>query len=91
MIQLSSFNFKKARWDRIKSKGKKRYVLKTLFIYSVLLMFSAIVFMFVIDGEELTTNPQTIFSYLLSILILSPVGIWVGINSWNANMRRFER
>jgi hypothetical protein len=88
---VSSFDKEKARWNKIKSKGKKRYVLKTLLIFDVLIMFMTIFYLFVIDRTELANIPSDIFGYLLAIIILSPVGVWVGKNSWNANMRRFEK
>jgi ABC-type proline/glycine betaine transport system permease subunit len=88
---VSSFDKKKERWNRKKSKGKKRYVLKTLLIWEVWLLLITIVYVFVFKRTELTNIPIVIFSSLMTIIILSPLGVWIGNNSWNANMRRFEK
>jgi hypothetical protein len=87
---MSSFD-KKEKWNRIKSKGKKRYVLKSLFYYEVFILLGSTVYMFVFDKKTFNNIPEDIFTYLIIIIFYMPVEVWVGNNSWNAKKRKFEK
>lgn len=82
---------KKEKWNRIKSKGKKGYVLKSIFIYEVFILLIVTFDMFVFNRTTLSNIPQVIFIYLFALIVYIPLGVWVGNNSWNANIRRFEK
>lgn len=88
---MSRFDKKKEKWNRIKSKGKKRYVLKSLFYYEVFILFGSTLYIFVFDRKTFTNIPEDIFTYLIIIIFYMPVGVWVGNNSWNAKKRRFDK
>ena len=86
---MSSFDKKK--WNRIKSNGKKRYVLKSLFYYEVFILLGSTVYMFVLNRKTFSNIPADIFTYLVIIIFYMPVGVWVGNNSRNAKKRRFDK
>ena len=88
---MSSFDKKKEKWNKIKSNGKKRYVLKTLLYYEVFIWLGSTVYMFVMDGKTFTNLSGYFFTNLIVLILYIPVGVWVGNNSWNAKKRRFEK
>lgn len=71
MIQVNKVDKQKERWNRIKFKGKKRYVLNILFIYVVFSLLLATVQVFVLNKILLTYIPYVISLYLMSIIIFS--------------------
>jgi hypothetical protein len=72
---VSEIHKQREKWNKIKSIGKKNYVLKRLFLYYVLLLVIAIADFFVAETSTISNNPHHIIGYLLSFIILSPVGI----------------
>lgn len=88
---MSKVDKQKKRWNRIKSKGKKRYVLNILFIYVVFSLILATVQVFVLNRILLTYISYVISLYLMSIIIFSLLGVWIGIKTWNANTNKFEK
>jgi hypothetical protein len=86
---VGSFNKKIEKWNRIKSKGKNSYVLKSLFYYEVFILLFATVYMFVFNRT--TSIPEVFFTYFCTIVFYIPLGVWVGNNSWKANMRKYEK
>ncbi|ALC89176.1 hypothetical protein AM500_04755 [Bacillus sp. FJAT-18017] len=78
------------KWKRVKSKGKKIYILKSLILYEIFVLIIATIYL-MFDKRDIFSNfPLLIFTYLVAIIVYSPLGIWVGNNSWNAKVRRFE-
>ncbi|MFJ7726115.1 hypothetical protein ACIQXV_08100 [Neobacillus sp. NPDC097160] len=81
----------KERWTRIKSKGKKRYVLSILLIYLIFSLLLATLQVFVLNRVLLTYIPYAILSYLMFIICFSLLGVWLGNRTWNANTKKFEK
>lgn len=90
VFQVSKIDKQKERWDRIKSKGKKRHILKILLFYVVFALILTSANVFVLNRLVLTYIPYVISLYIMSIVIFSLLGIWVGNRTWNANIKKFE-
>lgn len=88
---MNKIDKQKERWNRIKSQGKKRYVLKILFFYVVLGLILTTVNVFVLNRPGLIYIPYVISLYILSIIMYGPIGIWLGNRTWNANIKRLEK
>jgi hypothetical protein len=79
------------KWKRIKSNGRKRYVLKSLLLYEFFVLLIGTVYLMLDEHKIFTNIPKVTFVYLCMVIIYLPLGIWIGNNSWNANIRRFEK
>lgn len=90
IFQVSKIDKQKERWNRLKSKGKKRYVLKFLFFYVVFALILTTLNMFVLNRPVIIYIPYVFSIYIMSIVIFSLLGIWVGKRAWNANIKKFE-
>jgi membrane glycosyltransferase len=88
-VRVSKIDKQRERWNRIKSQGKKRHVLKILFFYVVFALILTTVNVFVLNRLVLTYFPYVISLYIMSIVIFSLLGIWVGNRTWNANIKKF--
>ncbi|SFA85175.1 hypothetical protein SAMN04488577_2124 [Bacillus sp. cl95] len=86
---MSKVDKQKERWNRIKSKGKKRYVLNILLLYVVFSLLLATVQVFVLNRILLSYIPYVISSYIMSIIIFSLLGVWIGNKTWKANTNKF--
>lgn len=79
------------KWNQVKSKGKNRYILKSLLLYEFFVLLIGTIY-FIFDEPKIFTNIyEVMFVYLCMAIFYLPLGLWVGNNSWNANSRRFEK
>jgi K+-sensing histidine kinase KdpD len=87
---VSKIDKQRDRWNRIKSKGKKRYVLNILLIYVVFAFLFPTVQVFVLNKVKFPAH-EIIIIYLMSLVVWSLLGLWIGIRTWKTNTRNFEK
>ncbi|MFB7142515.1 hypothetical protein ACFCYN_23150 [Gottfriedia sp. NPDC056225] len=88
--QLSKFDKGKESWNKIKSKGKKRFILNILFVYLVAALLFPTIQIFVLKKIK-TFNRDMVTLYLMSLVTWSLMGLWIGNMSWKASMKKFEK
>ncbi|WP_043931188.1 hypothetical protein [Bacillus sp. EB01] len=82
---------KKEKWKRIKSKGKKLYILKSILLFGVFVSLFFTVYV-IFYGQTIFSNlTEVIVLYFVCVIVNVPLGIWAANNSWNANIRRFDK
>ncbi|MGJ7913830.1 hypothetical protein [Neobacillus sp. LXY-1] len=87
---MSKITKQKERWNRIKSKGKKRYVLNTLLMYVVFSLILPTFQVFVVN-KIIFPIQWIVTIYLIYLVGWSLLGLWVGNRTWNANTKKFEK
>lgn len=80
----------KERWSRIKSRGKKRYVLSILLVYVIFSILLCTLQVFVLNRVILQDIKYVISSYLLFIIIFSLLGVWIGNRTWDTNIKKID-
>ncbi len=80
----------KEKWNSIKSKGKKRYVLNIVFFYAGSWLFFTTFNLYVLNRIVLTYIPYVISEYLIAIILSSLIGLWIGNKTWNVNENKYK-
>lgn len=87
---MRNIDKQKEKWNRIRSKGKKRYVLNIVFFYACAWLLLATFNVFVFNRIILTYIPYVIFEYLMAIISSILLGLWFGHKTWNVNENKFK-
>lgn len=90
MIRVSKINKQKERWNKIKSKGKKRYVLNIIILYAVSSSLLSTTQLFILN-KSTPSNRSIVIDYLMNLVVWSLLGLWIGIRTWVANIKKFEK
>ena len=86
---MSKIDKQKERWNRIKSKGKKRYLLNFLLIYmAISLLFPTLT---VFGHNKVTYSLEEILKlYLMYLISWSLMGVLFGNITWKNNNNKYE-
>ncbi|KQL32719.1 hypothetical protein AN960_22295 [Bacillus sp. FJAT-25509] len=88
---MRNLNKQKEKWNTIRSKGKKRYVLNIVFFYTGSWLLFTTFNLFVLNRVVLTYIPYVIFEYLIAIIFSTLMGLWIGNKTWNVNEKKFKQ
>lgn len=89
---MSSIDRQKEKWDVIKSKGKKSYILTYGVLPSIVFsLFLATFRIFFINKTVLHSTYDIILAYIIHLVSWSLIGILFGNKSWYNNVKKFEK